>query len=498
MLKILSRCSLVFCLFSLFLTGNSRLAIAQSTDDNFDRFNIDPIKDFTIPSLDLRDIEDLLNNNNLDPNLILTIEQAQKVLVAIEEQAEEKPALIYVSFTPPGYQAKNIDLDFARREITNSQEYSQVGIKKENLPTIVNVEPRDNYILDLLLITGKEPPVRLTVPVTYQEVVANATDLWIKISDVFFLNDSYKPYATKLYSWLIEPLESELKKRKISNLLFILPTEIRFTPMSALYDANEAKFLVEKYSSGLAPSLNLNNNLYRPIKDLKLLTMGASNFADPNVVPLPAVSLELPTVKQVWGDESVTNYQPYINQNFTFSNLQANLDKTAYGIVHLGTHGDFNPDQSEESFIQLYNAKLELNKIRELGLNEPLVELMVLSACETAFGDEMAELGFAGLAVQAGVKTAMGTVWQVSDTGTLALMTDFYQQLKMRSTKGEALRQAQLNMLYQRVYKTQTGDAIITPKRQVSLQSLPAESRYAEDFSHPFYWAPFTMIGNPW
>ncbi|WP_373481196.1 CHAT domain-containing protein [Geminocystis sp.] len=429
---------------------------------------------------------------------IATITQAQEILTTIEQEAAEKPAFIYVSFTPKGYQPRDLDEEFARREATNTQEYSQIDINKPNLQPSISFKPAQEDQLDLLIVTNKGKPIRVSVPVNRQQVVESATSLWSKISDNFALNDDYKTNAAELYSWLIAPIESQLKEQEISNLLFILPAEIRFIPIAALYDTNSQQFLVEKYSSGLAPSLNLNDNRYRPIKDLNLLAMGASQFADTGVTPLPAVGVELPTIKKVWNDEPTEDYQRYLNGNFTLEEIKANLERKPYGIVHFGTHGEFNPTETSDSFIQLYNSRLPLNEIRTLGLNQPLVELMVLSACETAFGNEIAELGFAGLAVQAGVKTAMGSVWQVSDTGTLALMTDFYSQLKQQTTKAEALRQTQLDMLTGKIYKTEDGSKIITPKSEVSLEGLPETSRQKEDFTHPFYWAPFTMIGNPW
>jgi len=435
----------------------------------------------------------------LPPSLpIATITQAQEILTTIEREAAEKPAFIYVSFTPKGYQPRDLEEEFARREATNTQEYSQVDINKPNLQPSISFKPAQEDQLDLLIVTNKGKPIRVSVPVNRQQVVESATNLWSKVSDNFALNDDYKTNAAELYSWLIAPIESQLKEQEISNLLFILPAEIRFIPIAALYDTNSQQFLVEKYSSGLAPSLNLNDNRYRPIKDLSLLAMGASQFADTGVTPLPAVGVELPTIKKVWNDEPTEDYQRYLNGNFTLEEIKANLERKPYGIVHFGTHGEFNPTETSDSFIQLYNSRLPLNEIRTLGLNQPLVELMVLSACETAFGNEIAELGFAGLAVQAGVKTAMGSVWQVSDTGTLALMTDFYSQLKQQTTKAEALRQTQLDMLTGKIYKTDDGSKIITPKSEVSLEGLPETSRQKEDFTHPFYWAPFTMIGNPW
>ncbi|WPF87036.1 CHAT domain-containing protein [Cyanobacterium aponinum AL20118] len=432
------------------------------------------------------------------PIPIATIDQAKEILTAIEREAAEKPALIYVSFTPKGYKPQDLEAEFARREATNTQEYSRVNINQVNLQPSLNIQPTDEDQLDILVVTKDEKPLRIVVPINRKQVVETAGNLWATTSDVFALDDSYKPYASDMYDWLIKPLEKELEAREISNLLFILPTDMRFIPVAALYDKENQQFLVEKYSSGLAPSLNLNDNRYRPIKDLSLLAMGASEFADDSVVPLPAASLELPSIRKVWTGETPENYQEYLNENFTLEQVRSNLNSQAFGIVHFGTHGDFNPSETDESFLQLYDSRLNITEMRRLGLDNPLVDLMVLSACETAFGNEVAELGFAGLAVQAGVKTALGSVWQVSDTGTLALMTDFYSKLKNTTTKAEALRQAQLDMLKGKVYKTSDGNTIVTPNLDISLEDLPDTSRFPEDFSHPFYWAPFTMIGNPW
>jgi CHAT domain-containing protein len=229
--------------------------------------------------------------------------------------------------------------------------------------------------------------------------------------------------------------------------------------------------------------------------------MGSANFADPNVVPLPSVSLEVPAIKRIWeGEVTETDYQQYLNENFTEETIKQNLQENAYGIVHLGTHGEFNPGAVADSYIQLFSSRLSLSDVKNLELKRGdfPVELLVLSACETAFGDETVELGFVGLAVQSGVKSALGSLWQVSDTGTLALMSDFYAQLKKGTIKAEALRQAQLNMINAKVYKDAVNKEIVTSETNISLEGLPANSQQAEDFSHPFYWAPFTLIGSPW
>jgi len=166
-----------------------------------------------------------------------------------------------------------------------------------------------------------------------------------------------------------------------------------------------------------------------------------------------------------------------------------------YGIVHLATHGEFKAGKPSNSYIQFWQDQLSLDKLRQLGLNEPPTELLVLSACRSALGDTEAELGFAGLAVQAGVKSALGSLWYVSDAGTLALMTSFYEYLKRAPIKAEALRKAQLAMLKGEV-KLQGGQ-LITPDGNIPLP--PELVRLGDkNLTHPYYWSAFTMIGSPW
>jgi CHAT domain-containing protein len=122
--------------------------------------------------------------------------------------------------------------------------------------------------------------------------------------------------------------------------------------------------------------------------------------------------------------------------------------------------------------------------------------MLVLSACRTALGDLNAELGFAGLAVQSGAKAAVASLWSVDDAGTLLLMTNFYQHLKTSVTKAEALRQAQLAMLYRQAY--QQSNSVMRTIPQASLPLGLQNSDNEADLAHPYYWAAFTMIGNPW
>jgi CHAT domain-containing protein len=292
--------------------------------------------------------------------------------------------------------------------------------------------------------------------------------------------------AQQLYRWLVTPIEKDLQAQQIDNLVFIMDSGLRSIPLAALHDGKG--FIVENYSVGLMPSLSLTDTRYVSVKNSSVLAMGADQFTDQN--PLPAVPVEISAIAgQLWPGKS------FLNQGFTLENLQAARAAQPFGIIHLATHAEFQPGKPSNSYIQLWDRKLQLDELPGLMLNNPPVELLVLSACRTARGDEEAELGFAGLAVQAGVKSALGSLWYVSDEGTLGLMTQFYEKLREAPIKSEALRQAQLAMLRGEV-RVQKGMLVTSGSSFL----LPAQLALLGDIelSHPYYWSAFTMIGNPW
>ena len=278
-----------------------------------------------------------------------------------------------------------------------------------------------------------------------------------------------------------------MQTQKISNLAFIMDSGLRSLPIAALYNGHQ--FLIERYSIGLMPSLSLVDTRYQDIRSAQALAMGASQFA--NQASLPAVPLELQNIAQTW----TRNGKYFIDQDFTLANLQTQRQQSAYSIVHLATHGEFLPGEPSNSYIQFWDERLQLDQLRQLGLNDPAVELLVLSACRTALGDKNAELGFAGLALQAGVKSALASLWYVSDAGTLALMAEFYHQLRTAPIKAEALRRAQLSMLRGEVQLqsgklTSRGEEVVLPSDLADLSTT--------SLRHPYYWSAFTLIGSPW
>lgn len=269
----------------------------------------------------------------------------------------------------------------------------------------------------------------------------------------------------KVYDWLIRPAEVDLKNSQVDTLVFVLDGSLRNIPMGSLYDGEE--FLIEKYALALTPGLQLLNPQPLIQKDLKAFLGGASNaptFGE--LGTLPAVDVELTQIA-----ETIPNHEKRQNEQFTRENLQTLINQVPFPVVHLATHGQFGSN-AEETFILTYNDRIDVRTLdqilRKPDENNP-IELLVLSACETVKGDDRAALGLAGIAVRAGARSTLATLWTVEDQSTANLMVDFYRELanpQQKLNKAQALRTAQLNLLNN------------------------------DRTRHPFYWAPFVLVGN--
>ena len=417
--------------------------------------------DITIASIEeifSREYTEYLEINN--PQTI-SLGEAQTILQEIEQATGVKPAVIYVFFLPTAA---------SLAEPHSSQTKTLAAANDQ---------------LELVLLTSKGKPIRRRVTGAKREQVLKVVEASRSTSDIRQPR-AYMLPMQQLYQWLVAPLESDLQALQINNLAFVMDSGLRSIPLAAMHDGK--KFIVEKYSVGLMPSLSLTDTRYRSVQNLQVLAMGAEKFTQQN--DLPAVPVELNAIaSQIWPGKSL------LNDQFTIPNLIQARSLKPFGIVHLATHGEFKAGKPSNSYIQFWQDQLSLDKLRQLGLNEPPTELLVLSACRSALGDKEAELGFAGLAVQAGVKSALGSLWYVSDAGTLALMTSFYEYLKRAPIKAEALRKAQLAMLKGEV-KLQGGQ-LITPDGNIPLP--PELSKLGDKtLTHPYYWSAFTMIGSPW
>ena len=401
---------------------------------------------------------------------------------------------------------KYFEQDFAARDKTAqsiSKTLSRLAVQTKKKSALIYAIPRTDQ-LELILILPDRPPVHRSIPSAKQAKLLPVVQKFSsEITNPVKINTtSYLEPAQQLYQWIIAPLEADLQIAKIDTLLFCIGEGLRTIPLAAMHDGKQ--FLIEKYSMARIPAFKLTDINYADLRNSHVLAMGAAIFSETaNKEPLPAVPLELNAIARLWPGQSL------INEDFTIVNLQSQRRQKTYGIIHLATHAEFRPKAASNSYIQFWDTQLTLDQMRDLKWNKPPrelprelpPELLVLSACRTALGDKDAELGFAGLALQSGAKSALASLWYVSDAGTLALMTEFYQQLKVSKPqdppiiKAEALRQAQIAAIKGKV--TIENGQLRSSRGETSLPpSIPKLD--SKDLSHPYYWAAFSMIGSPW
>ena len=348
----------------------------------------------------------------------------------------------------------------------------------------------------VLLVPNGEPIVRDLYDVPRERLAKTTEQFHRHVSRPS--SNAYMPAARQLYDWLIGTYEDEFLTPAGIDTVLICPGDgLRGVALAALHDGEQ--FLVEKYGTTSIPAFNLIDTNYAPIEPGNLLAMGVSEFTD--LAPLPAVPVELATI--AWQLRMAEDRAPdrdrnwqnrsLLNQSFTLENFNSLLGRQSYDIVHLATHAEFKPGKPDNSYIQLWDQRLTLEEVNNLNWQLPNLELLVLSACETAVGDSEAEMGFAGLALRAGVKSAVASLWDVSDVGTLALMSEFYHEIPQSTTKAEALRQAQLNLLKGRI------SAVDLSGLEKGLEGSDFDPEQLKaSLSHPFYWAGFQMISSPW
>jgi len=266
--------------------------------------------------------------------------------------------------------------------------------------------------------------------------------------------------SREIYDWVVRPAEADLEKFNVKTLAFVLDGFFQSIPMAALHDGQ--KYLIENYAVTLSPGLQLfPEGLQR--RDSQMLAAGLTKARD-GFDPLPGVELEIDRISEGFEGKIL------LNEGFTRNAFQAEIDVKSFPIVHLATHGQFSSDP-EKTFLLAWDERINVRDFTEMFQlrqreNDP-VELLVLSACQTATGDRRATLGLAGFALRSGARSTVATLWSVNDLSTADLMVEFYDRIARPDVpKAEALRQAQLTLL--------------------------SDSRY----DHPYYWAPFVLVGN--
>ncbi len=318
--------------------------------------------------------------------------------------------------------------------------------------------------LSVIMALPGQPLDYYQTPISQTEVEQTLEGLFQALNPVFS-NKKRLGLSEQVYDWLIEPAEAKLAAQNIETLVFVLDGSLRNLPMAALYDGEQ--YLIEKYGVALTPGLQLLEPEKLAREELEAVVAGVSE-SNEGFVALPGVKAEIQDIS------AIVPSQLLLNQEFTNQNFQQQLEKAPSPLVHLATHGQFSSNP-EETFIVTWGGRIKVKDFegllqsREESIDAQPIELLVLSACQTAEGDKRAALGIAGIAVRSGARSTLATLWSVKDESTVKLMDKFYQQLAQANssaTKAEALREAQIALMH------------------------------SDNFNHPFYWAPFILVGN--
>ncbi len=273
--------------------------------------------------------------------------------------------------------------------------------------------------------------------------------------------------SQQVYGWLIKNIESDLKNSGVKTLVFVLDGALRNVPMATLYDGEE--YLVEKYAVAL--SLGLQLMTPKPLAEQPLNVLAAGLVEPPQdfqkFPPLPGIKSEFNLI-----DKAGVSTKQLLDQDFTSITLEKNVNTTPFNVLHLATHGQFS-SQPENTFILAADGAINVTQFDTLlrrrdESRSQALEMLVLSACQTAAGDNRATLGLAGVSVKAGARSTLASLWHINDKSTAILMGEFYRELaNTKVTKAEALRRAQVTLL----------------------------TKYP-NYERPGFWAPYVLVGN--
>lgn len=372
--------------------------------------------------------------------------------------------------------------------------------------------------LELLLGVDKEL-YQSTQPVTSNTLQGLAKSMAQGLRS----GNNFKYPGQALYHWLLAPVESLLAQHQVQTLVIVPDGALRLIPMSALYDGQ--RFLIEKYALATSPGLTLFEPTPLHLQQQRMLLAGVSQpggvlehlpaiflrtLSDnvergialdrsiTGIRAIPGVDVDTLETREIdlsrlrsdpifrqkiqeqlslpGVDQEMASLQKELpntllmNENFTVDSFKQQLAKDTYNVIHIASHGVFGKTAAT-SFIMAYDNVINVNDLESLlkldKFKKQPVEMLTLSACQTAEGNDRTPLGLAGIALKAKVRSALGTLWPVSDEAAAKLMTSFYKQLTQpNTTKAQALRQAQLQLLKD------------------------------QQLEQPFFWAPFILVGN--
>jgi CHAT domain-containing protein len=337
----------------------------------------------------------------------------------------------------------------------------------------------------IVQLPNQDAPIRLTqkIPQAERTIDATTKTLLDALRNEVSYASEYKEPGAQIYRWLIEQAEPYLQQAKVKTLVFVLDGSLRNVPVAALWTGQE--FVIQKYAVAVTPGLKLLGPKRFARQEFKALIGGLTSDRPTQPAPAPQPFPALPFVKdEVKGLQAVIPKSTVlVEDQFVPGNLAETLKRESFPIVHLATHGNFSSNPKQTYLVTAKDQYIDIDNLQELlrtgkGNRQDSLELLMLSACQTAQGNRRATLGMAGVAIRAGASSTVASLWSVSDQSTSILVDMFYQNLKQvieqgNSTRVQALRQAQL--------------ALLDPQ---------SEAGGKGEFSHPYFWAPFILLGN--
>ena len=353
------------------------------------------------------------------------------------------------------------------------------------------IDKNADAFLDLTVIFANGNVVGKRVELVTKKFAKNLGSLYSQLSRQENLNvENESSPARVLHEILINSVEEDLNKEKITTLLISADRGLQAVPFGALHDG--VKYFGEKYAFSITPSLSLTNLDISMDRNKKILAIGASQFKE--LAPLPLVSQELNNIGTPINKEIV------IDREFTPETFFAKAIEEKYDKIHLATHAEFKPGGPKASKLFSGTEPISLDKfsiLRKGRINNPF-ELIVLSACRTAVGDQETELGFTGLALQAGSKSAIGTLWYVDDVMTSAYFVQMYSFLDMGIPKAEAMQMTRKAFAKEKIRLE--NDSLIGINNKVLLSELNNSQKriIRNGLSNPFFWAGIELMGSPW
>ena len=380
------------------------------------------------------------------------------------------------------------------------------------------------HVLGIRLLLGEDHAYEIVVTANARkkfELKATPAELRSKAFEVVKIlglrNSDPRPQLAQLYAMIVAPLEDELKsldtppdaQGRVPTLLWSLDDALRYLPMAALYDGQH--YMVERFNNVLFTPESYGHMVESPLMNgsaPSVLAMGLSKSYG-GLPALPGVMLELDAV--VHDPAAPESHGPMegkllSNEKFTLAALKTELGAgKSFPVVHIASHFVVETGSGAEPFLMLGGEDAREAKGYEWDLSEMEdstvafhgTRLLTLSACSTGKdytsrnGLEMDSLGM--IAQQKDAEAVLATLWDVNDASTSRLMSDFYERWVKHAADGkaEALRQAQLAFL--------RGPAVAPGSRGGrGFETVPESTSVAQEaeYSHPFYWAPFVLIGN--